>query len=254
MSVAAESDLRLGFLGAGQMARALAGGFLRSGLARTEDVCASDPTPAARLGWEEITGGKAFAANLEVVQAANVLFLCVKPQAMPALLAEIAPAVTEKHLVVSIAAGVTLAQMEAGLGKRRIVRVMPNTPALVGAAAAGISGGAAATAADLALVSELFDAVGVAAVVPEKLLDAVTGLSGSGPAYVFLMIEALADGGVKAGLPRDVAQKFAAQTVLGAAKMTLETGKHPGELKDQVASPAGTTIAGLAALERAGAR
>jgi pyrroline-5-carboxylate reductase len=250
----ANDAMRLGFLGAGQMARALAGGFLRAGLARAEDVCASDKIASAQLGWEEVVGAKAFAANLDVVAAADILFLCVKPQAMPALLAEIAPAVTEKHLVVSIAAGVTLAHLEAALGKRRLVRVMPNTPCLVGESAAGIAGGGTTTPADLALINELFDAVGVAAVVPEKLLDAVTGLSGSGPAYVFLMIEALADGGVKAGLPRDVAQKFAAQTVLGAAKMTLETGKHPCELKDQVASPAGTTIAGLATLERAGVR
>jgi pyrroline-5-carboxylate reductase len=183
------------------------------------------------------------------------LVLAVKPQSMKALLEEIRPLLTERHLIVSIAAGVSLRQLADGIGaRRRLVRVMPNTPCLVGASASAYTPGEGATAEDAALVERLLKAVGVAFRVPENLLDAVTGLSGSGPAFVYLMIEALSDGGVRVGLPRDAAAALAAQTVLGAAKMVLETGSHPGVLKDQVASPGGTTIAGLHALERGGVR
>jgi pyrroline-5-carboxylate reductase len=164
-------------------------------------------------------------------------------------------ALAERHLILSIAAGVTLAQMTQALGEgRRLVRVMPNTPCLVGASASGYAAGPGASADDVRLVDRPLNSVGKAFPLPEKLLDAVTGLSGSGPAYVFVLIEALADGGVRAGLPRDVALQLAAQTVFGAAKMLLETGLHPAALKDQVASPGGTTIAGLHALEQGGFR
>lgn len=156
---------------------------------------------------------------------------------------------------ISIAAGVTIAQIQGWLGaSRRVVRVMPNTPCLVGASAAGFACGATATAGDRVVTKSVFESVGVCHEVKEVLLNAVTGLSGSGPAYVYLMIEALADGGVRAGLPRAVALELAAQTVKGAASMVLETGKHPGELKDAVCSPGGTTIAGVAALEANGLR
>jgi pyrroline-5-carboxylate reductase len=174
---------------------------------------------------------------------------------MAALLPEIRPALTPQHLLISVAAGVTLRQLEEGAGRElRWVRVIPNTPCLVGASASGICPGENTTAEDAALVDRLFNAVGRAVRVPESLLDAVTGLSASGPAFVYVVIEALSDGGVRMGLPRDVATTLAAQTVLGSARMVLETGLHPGALKDMVASPGGTTIAGLHALERGGLR
>jgi pyrroline-5-carboxylate reductase len=232
-------ELRVGFLGAGRMATALARGWLTAGLVRAEDLRASDPVAEARQAFAAETGCPAGPDNRAVVEASNVLVLAVKPQSMAGLLSEVRPYL-DSPLVVSIAAGISLKQLHDGLGAAcRLVRVMPNTPCLVGASASAYSPSAAATADDAAL---------------ESLLDAVTGLSGSGPAYVYVIIEALADGGVRAGLPRDVAQALAAQTVLGSAKMVLETGKHPAELKDMVASPGGTTIAGLHMLERGGLR
>lgn len=246
--------LRIGFLGAGKMATALAKGWIEAGLVQAADVVASDPVSQAKAAFAKDGGGTVLDGNLQVVAAAQVLILAVKPQNMTALLNEIRPAVTAQHLVVSIAAGIPLAQIEERLGPRRLIRVMPNTPCLVGASASAYAAGSKATPEDIALVDRLLNSVGRAMAVPEKLLDAVTGLSGSGPAYVFLMIEALSDGGVRMGLPRDVATLLAAQTLFGAAKMLLETGLHPGTLKDMVASPGGTTIAGLHELERGGLR
>ncbi len=247
--------LSIGFLGAGQMATALAKGWIDAGLVDAGKCLASDPQADARATFGSKMGIRAVESNAEVAKACAVIVLAVKPQMMPALLAEIRPALRTDALVISIAAGITLAQLADGLASlTRIVRVMPNTPALIGLSATAYSPNAATTPADVELVSSLFSSIGVAFPVAEKLLDAVTGLSGSGPAYVYVMIEALADGGVRAGLPREVALKLAAQTVLGSAKMVLETGLHPGVLKDAVASPGGTTIAGLHALERAGFR
>ena len=247
--------LAIGFLGAGQMARALAKGWASAGLLDPSKCSASDPFPGTRDSFTAETGIRTLAANRAVVGASAIVVLAVKPQMMPALLKELRPAITPDHLVVSIAAGITLVQLAEGLGEStRIVRVMPNTPALVGMSATAFAGNSNATAADIELVTRLFGAIGVAFPVAEKLLDAVTGLSGSGPAYVYVMIEALADGGVLAGLPREVSLKLAAQTVLGSAQMVLTTGRHPGALKDAVASPGGTTIAGLHALEQAGFR
>ena len=250
-----EPPIRIGFLGAGQMATALAKGWATAGLLDLTHSLASDPYPAAREKFQATTGIRATNSNAEVIAAADVLVLAVKPQMMSAVLPEAAATISAKHLVVSIAAGITLKQLTELLGDdTRLVRVMPNTPCLVGASATGYSVGPKATAADGELVGKLFRSVGNAFAVPENLLDAVTGLSGSGPAYVYVMIEALADGGVRVGLPRDIALSLAAQTVFGAAKMVLETGSHPAALKDAVASPGGTTIAGLHALERAGFR
>jgi pyrroline-5-carboxylate reductase len=242
---------RVGFLGAGKMATALARGWLAAGLVTPERVLASDPLSQARQAFADDTGLRTTESNHEVVTASDLLVLAVKPQSMAGLLSEIRPGVGRRHLVVSIAAGITLSHLAGGLGAdRRLVRVMPNTGCLVGASAAGYSPGDAATAEDIAVVERYLNAVGRAFRLPEHLLDAVTGLSGSGPAFVYVIIEALSDGGVKMGLPRDIATALAAQTVYGAAKMVLETAQPPAVLKDMVTSPGGTTIAGLHALER----
>jgi len=246
-----EATLTLGFLGAGKMATALAKGFLRANLLTPKQLIASDPIAAACDAFGRQTEAATTASNLEVVKAVKVVVLAVKPDQVGSVISEIRPAVTRDHLLLSIAAGVTLARLEAGLGPGvRAVRVMPNTPALVGASASAFALGTNASAADGVLTQELLSSVGLAVQVKESLLDAVTGLSGSGPAYVYVAIEALSDGGVAAGLPRDIATKLAAQTVFGSAKMLLETGLHPGALKDMVASPGGTTIEGLHELER----
>jgi pyrroline-5-carboxylate reductase len=249
-----DTPSRWGFVGAGKMATALIRGMIRDGTP-PESISASDPDPRTRASLLAETGVPTFDSNAEVIRESDVVVLAVKPQIMASVLAEIRPVITAQHLVVSVAAGVSLATLANGLGAdRRIARAMPNTPALVGEGAAAYCLGPAAREGDDATVAGCLEAVGRSFRVPENLLDAVTGLSGSGPAFVYVMIEALADGGVRVGLPRDIALALAAQTVLGSAKMVLETGEHPGSLKDQVASPAGTTIAGLHALERGGIR
>jgi pyrroline-5-carboxylate reductase len=247
---------KIGFVGAGQMARALAAGFVRAGLVKPAEVIAADPAAAALTAFSQsVPGANVGSSNADVARQAHLLVLAVKPQQVATALAEIKPAVDEKHLVISIAAGVRLATLAAGLPTGvRLARVMPNTPCLVGQSASAFALGPTATAADGQTIQRLLESVGAAHRVDEKLLDAVTGLSGSGPAFVFVTIEALSDGGVRMGLPRDVAMALAAQTVKGAAEMVLATGQHPAVLKDQVASPGGTTIAGLAALEQGGVR
>ncbi len=237
------------------MANALAKGFLNGGLLTPDQLSASDVYEGARTHFTQDTGARVTTANLEVVAASDVLLLAVKPDQVAGVLAEIRPGFQPRHLLISIAAGITLARLEAALPEgARVIRVMPNTPALVGASASGFTPGKAATPADAQLAQRLFGAVGLAFQLKESLLDAVTGLSGSGPAYAFLMIEALSDGGVAAGLPRDAATRLAAQTLLGAARMVIETGQHPGALKDMVTSPGGTTIEGLHELEKGGVR
>jgi pyrroline-5-carboxylate reductase len=231
------------------MATALARGLLAAGLADRDGLTASDPLSAAADAFERTTGVRPGADNQAAVSRAEVVFLAVKPQQMPDVIASLRGVLSGK-LVVSVAAGVPLAVLAQGLGEGpRLVRVMPNTPCLIGQGASVYCLGRGATPADGELVARLLGAVGKAYAAPEGQLDAVTGLSGSGPAFVYLMIEALSDGGVKMGLPRTLATALAAQTVRGAAEMVLTTGEHPAALKDQVASPAGTTIAGLHALE-----
>lgn len=252
--MAEAATTRIGFLGAGKMATALARAWLTAGLVGRDGITASDPEPAARASFEKETGIATRTDNKSVATGSDVLILAVKPQNMAALLSEIQPVTTSRHLIISIAAGITLARLATELAYCRLIRVMPNTPCLVRASASAFSPGPTATAKDIELVDRLLRAVGIAYQLPEKLLDAVTGLSGSGPAYIFVLIEALSDGGVRMGLPRDVATALAAQTVLGSAKLLLETGLHPATLKDMVASPGGTTIAGLQALERGGFR
>jgi pyrroline-5-carboxylate reductase len=246
---------KIAFLGTGNMAEALVKGLLRAGTATAEEVVCTEPRAERR---EEITqryGVRCIARNADAAEEADVVVLSVKPQTMEHLLDEIAPAIDHRKLVISIAAGVPISAIARKLGAGvRIFRTMPNTPALVGAGATALARGAHATEEDLQQAKALFEAVGTAVIVDEHQLDAVTGLSGSGPAYVFLAIEALADGGVKVGLARPIAMALAAQTVMGAAKLVLESGEHPGRLKDQVTSPGGTAIAGVHALEQGGLR
>jgi pyrroline-5-carboxylate reductase len=245
----------IGFIGAGQMARALARGFTAAGLVPGERIVAFDPIADALGSFAaEVRGAVRAKSNGEVIERSQVAFLAVKPQSLPSVMGELAGKISADKLVVSIAAGVTLAKLGDGLKTQRIVRVMPNTPALVGQGASAYALGAGATKEDGELTKQLLGAIGKAFPVDEKLLDAVTGLSGSGPAFVYVMIEALSDGGVRMGLPREIASALAAQTVLGSAQMVLTTGEHPAALKDKVASPGGTTIAGLAALESHGLR
>lgn len=249
------SNLTIGFLGAGKMASALANGFVQARLVAADRIMASDPIGTAREAFTKSVGAKTTALNLDVLTFAEVIFLAVKPDQVKDALAEIHAEFTSKHLLISIAAGVPLSKLEHALpAGARVIRVMPNTPALVGASATAFAPGKSATAEDAQLAQKLFASVGAAFQVKETLLDAVTGLSGSGPAYVYLMIEALSDGGVAAGLPRDISTKLAAQTLLGAAKMVLETGLHPGALKDMVTSPGGTTIEGIHELEKGSVR
>lgn len=247
--------MKIGFIGAGKMATALASGFIKGGLTASENIVASDVIPSARKHFGDATGARTAAENNSVIQSSDILVLAVKPQQMAEVMATVSHSLTDRHLVISIAAGITLSRMAAALGdNRRIVRVMPNTPCLVKAGASAFALGGTANRDDAATVQKLLSTVGIAVEVSESLLDAVTGLSGSGPAYAFQIIEALSDGGVRAGLPRTVATQLAAQTLLGAAKMVLETGEHPGSLKDAVTSPGGTTIAGLHEMERGGVR
>jgi pyrroline-5-carboxylate reductase len=252
---AESSSFTVGFVGAGQMATALAKGFLAATTVSPESIVAHDVVAGTSEQFQRATGGKVLQSNVEVAKAADVVFLAVKPQQMSQVMDDLRNGLRPDHLIVSIAAGVSLKTLGGGLGTGcRIIRVMPNTPCLVGCGASAFSRGPLATDHDAQLVQRLLSNVGTAVEVPEKLLDAVTGLSGSGPAYVYQIIEALSDGGVRMGLPRDTATRLAAQTVLGAAQMVLSTGQHPGALKDAVTSPGGTTIAGLHALERGGLR
>lgn len=237
------------------MARALARGFVRAGLIPPENVATCDPVPAACDQFQaEVAGARVFADNGSVVEASDVVFLAVKPQHVAEAAGEIRSSVSAKKLIVSIAAGVSLDSLASLLGTRRLVRVMPNTPCLIGQGAAGYAAADGTAPGDCELVGQLLSAVGIAFEVKESMLDAITGLSGSGPAYVFTIIEALSDGGVRMGLPRETATALAAQTVRGAAEMVCSGDTHPAILRQRVASPGGTTIAGLEVLEDRGVR
>lgn len=237
------------------MATALVKGAVSQGVVNAADVIGVARTEVSRSRFSEQTGARNTAAIAEVVAESEVLLLATKPYDLPGIIALAELEKFPDKLFISVAAGVTLETMEkltGGVG--RFVRTMPNTPSLVGKGAAAFSLGSKCGEADREVVQSILGAVGMSVEVPERLIDAVTGLSGSGPAYIYLVIEALADGGVQAGLPRADALKLAAQTVAGAAAMVLETGLHPAVLKDMVTSPGGTTIAGLAALEEGAIR
>jgi pyrroline-5-carboxylate reductase len=247
-------DTQIGFIGAGQMGRALARGFVQANLVSPERVLVSDPVPEARHAFQETIRGARPVETGRLVEESTVVFLAVKPQNLAAVFQELKTVGKEETLFVSVAAGVTLSTLVQGLGTQRVVRVMPNTACLVGLGASGYCLALGATPEDDRLIGQLLQSVGVAVRLDEGLLDAVTGLSGSGPAFVYQFLEALSDGGVRVGLPRDAARQLAAQTVYGAAAMVLQTGEHPAVLKDRVASPGGTTIVGLQALEDGGMR
>lgn len=231
------------------MARALARGFVSRGLVAEDAVSACDPSEAARTAFRDDLPAAKLTSIDGVLAASAIVFLAVKPQHVQQVFSQVVASNPSPTLYVSIAAGITLETLRAGLATDRVIRVMPNTPCLVGEGASGFCADKGVSAEDSQSVADLLNAVGVAFPLPEAQLDAVTGLSGSGPAFVYQVIEALSDGGVRVGLPRDVALKLATQTVLGAARMVQETEEHPGVLKDRVASPGGTTIAGLHALE-----
>lgn len=244
---------KVGFIGAGKMAESIARGVVKSGILPASRIRTAHSGSARRTAFESI-GVTVFDNNTQVVEDSDVIIFSVKPQVVKNVVSQLKPILSEKQLLVSVAAGVKLKDLQEWAGQGRFIRVMPNTPSAVGEAATVITLGEKATTEDGELISQLFGAIGKVWKADEKLFDAVTGLSGSGPAYVFLAIEALADGGVAAGLPRELALGLASQTVLGAASMVSGMGKHPGQLKDDVASPGGTTIAGIHELEKSGFR
>lgn len=244
----------LAIIGSGVMGSAFARGVISAGLYKPGDVILADADSARLKQVASDLGATAAADNVTAVTDADVVLIVVKPWVVKDVITEIAASAAGK-LVIYIAAGVKLATVESGLPDGiGVISAMPNTPCRIGAGAIGFCRGTHATDGHVAKARHIFDSVGLSFEVPEKLMNAVTGLSGSGPAYVFVFIEALADAGVRVGLPRDIALKLGAQTVLGAARMVVEENEHPAKLKDQVATPAGTTIAGLDALERAGFR
>lgn len=245
---------KVAIIGAGQMAEALIGGLLEARVLTATCLWATDPSPDRRDLLKSRYGITVGSDNTEAANWARVVVLAVKPQILDGVVGNLNSVLAGK-LVISIAAGVPLQRLAKHLPPTtRIVRVMPNAPALVHKGMSALATGPGVTEDDVQLVRTLFEAVGRVVFIEERLMDAVTGLSGSGPAYACLVIEAMADGGVKCGLPRDVAELLAAQTLAGAASMLLETGQHPARLKDQVASPGGTTIAGLQQLEQGGLR
>lgn len=242
---------QIGFVGGGNMAEALLAGLLRKGLTTPDRLFVSDPLSSRRDLLRRNFAVSVTTDNRAAVQGADIVVLCVEPQVLDDVLTELAPSLASNPLLISVAAGYPLSRLQDRVaGAARLVRAMPNTPSAIGEGVTAMSLAPGLSSEDRETARQLFESVGTVVVVEERLLNAVTGLSGSGPAYVFAMIEALADGGVLAGLPRATAQQLAAQTVAGAASMVLQQGEHPAVLKDRVASPGGTTITGLAQLEQ----
>ncbi len=267
--------MKIGFIGLGNMAKAIIGGILKDKIIPAKDIIGSDKSEDMRKDAKSRFGITVYDSNIKVVSEADILFFAVKPQFLPEVMDEIKGSVKEKTVIVSIVAGKNIAFIENGLAsaskttgkaagkaagksagakKIKIVRTMPNTPALVGEGCTGVCPNENVTKAELDKVLKILSSFGKAHVVPERLMDVVGAVSGSSPAFVFMFIEALADGAVAGGMPRSQAYEFAAQAVLGSAKLVLESGKHPGELKDMVCSPAGTTIEGVRTLEECGMR
>lgn len=248
-------DKIIGFIGAGNMGSAMIGGILNSSLVTTSQVIASAHSPSTLEKIKTKFSIETTLSNETVAERSDILFLAVKPDKFDEVIPQITEHIKSSCIVVSIAAGKTIAAIEKAFGKDiKLVRAMPNTPALVCEAMSALCANASVTEEELKQVQEIFNCFGKCEVVPESLMDAVVGVSGSSPAYVYVFIEAMADAAVADGMPRAQAYKFAAQAVLGAAKMVLETGEHPGALKDAVCSPAGTTIEAVAALEKGGFR
>lgn len=248
--------MKIGFIGLGNMATAIIGGILKKELASPAEICGADKYEAACEKARKSFGIETYTDNCEVVKQADLLVLAVKPVFFPEVLKEIREMLRPETVVTSIAAGKTITYIEEGLQNpaAKIVRCMPNTPALVGEGCTGVCANKNVSEEEMQMVLNLMNSFGVAEVVPENLMDTVVGVSGSSPAYVFMFIEAMADAAVAEGMPRKQAYHFAAQAVLGSAKMVLETGMHPGELKDMVCSPGGTTIQAVKVLEEKGMR
>lgn len=241
---------KLGFIGAGTMAKAIINGIISSGIIGKQSIIASEISQEAAKKASEELGIDIVTDNKQLLEFSDVIVLCVKPYAIEGVLKELKDFVNEEKLIVSIAAGVNTQSIEDIIGKKTpVIRVMPNTPSLIKEGMAAICRGQYASRGDCDFIMRLFSATGRCIEVEEKLINAVTGISGSGPAFMYLIIDALADGGVKMGLKKDVAVELAAQTAIGAAKMVLETGKHPAILKDEVTTPGGCTIAGLSVME-----
>ena len=250
------NDKKIAIIGAGNMGEALISGLIVSGSSKPKSIICTDVREARLEEIKTEYGVRTMVDNVEAVDASDIIVYAVKPQIIGAVLKETAEKLDMSKLVISIAAGVPMAAIESCLNKDlRLIRVMPNIPAAVKEAASAIAAGGHATEEDVDLAMEIFNSVGKSVFIKENyLMDAITGLSGSGPAYIFLIVDALADAGVKMGLAREEALFLSTQTVLGAAKLLMETREHPGQLKDKVTSPGGTAIAGLATLEEGGLR
>lgn len=245
--------MKLGFIGCGNMASAIMSGIISNGLIQADEIIGADVFAPSKEKAKETLGIQIAENNIEVVQKADAFVLSIKPQFYAQVIAEIKDYVKENQIIITLAPGKTLKWLEEQFGKSvKVVRTMPNTPAMVQEGMTAACASTSVTAEELAYVCDILKAFGDVEVVPEKLMDAVVAVSGSSPAYVFMMIEAMADAAVSEGMPRNQAYKFAAKAVMGSAKMVLETGKHPGELKDMVCSPGGTTIEAVKVLEETG--